>query len=65
MNIVFDLGGVVFRWQPEKIIRHFFHDSKEQDRVRSEIFSHVDWIELDRGTIETEQAITRGAPAPE
>jgi putative hydrolase of the HAD superfamily len=61
MNIVFDLGGVVFRWQPETIIRHFFHDSKEQDRVRSEIFSHVDWIELDRGTIETEQAITRGA----
>jgi putative hydrolase of the HAD superfamily len=65
MNIVFDLGGVVFRWQPETIIRHFFHDSKEQDRVRSEIFSHVDWIELDRGTIETEQAITRGAAVPQ
>ena len=61
MNIVFDLGGVVFRWQPEKIIRHFFHDSNEQDLVRSEIFSHIDWIELDRGTIETDQAIIRGA----
>ena len=61
MNIVFDLGGVVFRWQPEKIIRHFFHDSNEQDLVRSEIFSHIDWIDLDRGTIETDQAITRGA----
>ena len=61
MNIVFDLGGVVFRWQPEKIIRHFFHDSNEQDLVRSEIFSHIDWIELDRGTIENDQAIIRGA----
>ena len=61
MNIVFDLGGVVFRWQPEKIIRHFFHDSNQQDLVRSKIFSHIDWIELDRGTIETDQAITRGA----
>lgn len=61
MNIVFDLGGVVFRWQPEKIIRHFFQDSKQQDLVRSEIFSHIDWIELDRGTIDTDQAITRGA----
>ena len=61
MNIVFDLGGVVFRWQPEKIIRHFFHDSKQQNLVRSEIFSHVDWIELDRGTIETDQAVIRGA----
>jgi len=61
MNIVFDLGGVVFRWQPEKIIRHFFHDAKQQDLVRSEIFSHIDWVELDRGTIETHQAITRCA----
>jgi len=61
MNIVFDLGGVVFRWQPEKIIRRFFQDSKQQDLVRSEIFSHIDWIELDRGTIDTDQAITRGA----
>jgi putative hydrolase of the HAD superfamily len=61
MNIVFDLGGVVFRWQPEEIIRHFFHDARQQDLVRSEIFSHIDWIELDRGTIETDQAITRGA----
>jgi putative hydrolase of the HAD superfamily len=61
MNIVFDLGGVVFRWQPEKIIRHFFHDPIQQNLVRSEIFSHVDWVELDRGTIETDHAITRGA----
>ena len=61
MNIVFDLGGVVFRWQPEKIIGHFFHDSTQQDLVRSEIFKHGDWIELDRGTLETDQAITRGA----
>ena len=61
MNIVFDLGGVVFRWQPENIIRHFFHDESQQDIVRSEIFSHPDWLELDRGTIETDQAIVRGA----
>jgi putative hydrolase of the HAD superfamily len=61
MNIVFDLGGVVFRWQPENIIRQFFDDSGQQDIVRSEIFSHPDWLELDRGTIEMDRAIIRGA----
>ncbi len=60
MNIVFDLGGVVFRWRPEKIIRHVFQDPKEQDLVRSEILEHVDWVELDRGTITLDQAIIRG-----
>ena len=52
---------MVFRWQPENIIRHFFEDADQQDIVRSEIFSHPDWLELDRGTIETDQAIVRGA----
>ena len=61
MNIVFDLGGVVVNWQPENIIRHFFQDPDQQDIVRSEIFAHEDWIELDRGTLELDQAIIRGA----
>lgn len=60
MNIVFDLGGVVFRWQPEKIIRHVFQDPEKQDLVRAEIFEHSDWIELDRGSITLNQAIVRG-----
>jgi len=60
LNIVFDLGGVVFRWQPEKIIRHVFQDAGKQDLVRAEIFEHSDWIELDRGSITLGQAIVRG-----
>jgi putative hydrolase of the HAD superfamily len=60
LNFVFDLGGVVFRWQPEKIIRHVFQDQKKQDLVRSEIINHADWVELDRGTLSLDQAIVRG-----
>ena len=60
MNIVFDLGGVVFRWQPDEIIRHVFRDPEIQNLVKSEIFEHADWIELDRGTISLDQAIVRG-----
>ncbi len=61
LNIVFDLGGVVFNWQPDAIIRRVFQDSETQDLVRAEIFEHVDWVELDRGTIALDQAIVRGA----
>ena len=61
MNIVFDLGGVVFNWQPDAIIRSIFNDTDTQNLVRKGVFEHSDWIELDRGSITPEQAIDRGA----
>ena len=61
MNIVFDLGGVVFRWQPDAIIRSVFDDSDIKDLIREEIFEHPDWVELDKGTLALTQAIERGA----
>lgn len=61
MNIVFDLGGVVFEWHPDKIISSLFDDEKIKQRVKTQIFQHPDWLELDRGTLPTEQAIQRGA----
>lgn len=60
MNIVFDLGGVVFRWQPDRIIRHVFRDPQDQALVKSKIFEHADWVALDRGTIALDDAIDRG-----
>ena len=61
MNIVFDLGGVVFRWQPDVIIASVFDDAGTRKLVKQEIIEHDDWIELDRGTISLESAIQRGA----
>jgi putative hydrolase of the HAD superfamily len=60
LNIVFDLGGVVFEWRPDKIIHHVFHDEPTRALVKSEIFEHRDWVELDRGTISLQQAIDNG-----
>ena len=61
MNVVFDLGGVVFKWQPDDIIRRVFDDAETQDLVKAQIFNHNDWVELDRGTISFERAVARGA----
>ena len=61
MNIVFDLGGVVFNWQPDALVRRVFDDPKTHALVRKEMIDHPDWIELDRGTLALVDAIARGA----
>ena len=61
MNVVFDLGGVVFDWQPDALVRRVFDDPEAQALARREIIGHPDWIELDRGTLALDQAIVRGA----
>ena len=59
MNIVFDLGGVVLTWEPDRIIAGVFDDPDVQNLVLREVFQHQDWLELDRGTLERDRAIER------
>jgi FMN phosphatase YigB (HAD superfamily) len=61
LNIVFDLGGVVFTWEPEAIITKVFADPEVQTRARFGLFGHEDWRELDRGTLFRHGAIERAA----
>ena len=61
MNLVFDLGGVVVRWDPDAIIADVFSDPAIRARVKAEVFGHADWLELDRGTLGRDEAIARAA----
>lgn len=61
MNIVFDLGGVVFNWRPDALVRSVFPDTSTQALAKTKIIEHDDWIELDRGTMTLREAIARGA----
>lgn len=61
MNIIFDLGGVVVRWQPEEIIATVFGNPEVRATVRTEVFEHADWLDLDRGTLPLPDAIARAA----
>jgi putative hydrolase of the HAD superfamily len=61
LNIVFDLGGVVFNWHPDKLICGVFDDEETRAIVKSEILEHPDWLELDRGTLPFQHAVVRGA----
>jgi putative hydrolase of the HAD superfamily len=61
LNIVFDLGGVLVRWEPEALIAGVFDDPAVRNVVRSGFVGHPDWIELDRGTLAPEDAIARAS----
>jgi len=56
-NIIFDLGGVLLRWDVDWIITQVFSEPRKCELVRREIFQHPDWNELDRGSLTKEQAI--------
>ena len=59
MNIIFDLGGVVVTWKPEKLVQSFTDNLKTQDLLLSKLIKHADWIELDRGSLSLSEAIKR------
>jgi putative hydrolase of the HAD superfamily len=61
MNVVFDFGGVVFRWAPEELAADVFSDANDQRIAIDRIFNHQDWIELDRGTLSRDEAVKRAA----
>ena len=61
MNIVFDLGGVVVRWEPEILIADALDDPEVRRVVHSEFVGHPDWLELDRGTLTPAAAVARAS----
>jgi putative hydrolase of the HAD superfamily len=61
LNLVFDLGGVVVRWDPDAIVAAVFKDAAVKTKVRDGVFGHADWLELDRGTLGRDEAIARAA----
>jgi putative hydrolase of the HAD superfamily len=61
LNLVFDLGGVVVRWDPDAIISGVFTDPQLKRKAKTALFEHADWLELDRGTLGRDEAIARAA----
>ncbi|MES2886731.1 MAG: HAD family phosphatase [Pseudomonadota bacterium] len=63
MNLVFDLGGVVLRWQPlqllQAVLPHHAPDEAQARRVSQAIFQSFqadgDWAAFDRGVIDADE----------
>ena len=61
MNIVFDLAGVVVRYDQAALIAKVFPNPTMHATVRADIIGHADWLAPDRGTLSQEDAIVRAA----
>jgi putative hydrolase of the HAD superfamily len=61
VNIVFDLGGVLIRWEPDTVAAEYSDNSEIITLVREQLFKHADWKEYDRGAISTLEMVRRAA----
>ncbi len=63
MNIVFDLGAVLFTWQPGRLLWRAFPEQvatqHEADQLSHQVFGHPDWHDFDRGILTMETVIDR------
>ncbi|KUK16154.1 MAG: HAD-superfamily hydrolase, subfamily IA, variant 3 [Petrotoga mobilis] len=55
-NIVFDLGNVLFKFDPEGILDDLFKDPLVKRKLKEAVFTTSIWKELDRGTLSFEEA---------
>jgi HAD superfamily hydrolase (TIGR01509 family) len=60
-NVVWDVGNVLLSWNVRTILQDHLPPGHDLDLYRREIFDHRDWIDLDRGTLDEEEAILRFA----
>lgn len=60
-NVIFDLGAVMFDWNPEKITENFTGDVELQKRIQTELYYHQDWIDFDCAVITEKEAISRAS----
>ena len=65
--VVFDFGGVVFRWQPLQLLQQVLPEHARDEASAREVAGHVfqsfvphsDWAEFDRGTISAPELAER------
>lgn len=60
-NVIFDLGAVMFNWNPKAISENFTTDIELQNRIQSELYYHQDWMDFDCALITEKQATKRAS----
>jgi putative hydrolase of the HAD superfamily len=69
-NVIFDLGGVLLDWNPDKILQSFYSDPALRTLLKGELFLHPEWRAHNRGTLREAELIESvhrrtGRPAAE
>ncbi len=58
-NVVFDLGQVLINFRPESYLRNLFPNHPQIDLVQRAVFGSTEWLMLDRGVIDQDEAELR------
>jgi putative hydrolase of the HAD superfamily len=58
-NVIFDLGGVVFDWNPDHIVARVQPVPELRAALKAALFGHADWRLFDRGTLTEAELIER------
>lgn len=65
MNVVFDLGAVLFTWRPAELLRRHFPQraasEPQAENLAQAVFGHADWHQFDRGVLSIDTVVTRTA----
>jgi putative hydrolase of the HAD superfamily len=69
-NVIFDLGGVVIEWNPDRILERYYADPELRAIMKTAMFLHPDWLQMDRGALTEADLLLRlgdrtGRPAAE
>lgn len=55
-SVIFDLGAVLIRWDPQHIVNTFTPDKTLAQLMLEQVFQHQDWLDLDAGLITEQEA---------
>ncbi len=55
-NIVFDFGNVIMNWNPDRLLEKYNLTSDQRELIKSKVFSSKEWLEIDAGLIDEDQA---------
>ncbi len=58
-NVLFDMGNVLIRFEPRQYVQKVGLSESEQQLMLRELYGSIDWIELDRGTVNEAEIIER------
>ena len=57
-NLVFDMGGVILAWSPDTFMEREGLRGEDKRIINENIFRSVEWLQMDRGIISPETAIS-------
>jgi len=61
VNVVFDLGGVVFAYDRPGLMAELYPDPALRAAVSVGINDHLDWVEMDRGALSEADAVVHAS----